>query len=328
MAKVVKSYLHSIRDLIDFLRGEEYIFIQPHNFPDHDAVATAYGLQWLLDHFGIKSHLVYEGDIQRDSLKQFIKDLNIDIRHINEYEMVEEDKIINVDGCKGNKNVTDLIGDEVGVIDHHIARSPEDVEFADIRSEIGACATIIASYYEELGVVIPKDVATAFMIGINMDTSMLTRGVHTEDLRAYFRCYENADFVYVNWILRNYIRIEDLDFYHYVIENIRYIDNIAFCHFADGCSQNLLGILADFILALEEIDFVVLCASNGNKVNFSVRNELDEWDASKIIRIALQGIGFGGGHSVMAGGVINDSSKFDKDAICNRIIDMLKEDSA
>ncbi len=325
MAKVVSRYLKTIQELIEFLKDEEYIYIQPHNFPDHDAVATAFGLQKLLEHFNIKSNLVYEGEIQRDSLKQFIKDLNIDIRNIEKFNMKKTDKIINVDGCKGNKNVTDLIGDEVGVIDHHITRSPDDVEFSDIRVEYGSCSTIITEYYQELGISMSRDVASAFMIGINMDTSMLTRGVNTADLQAYFRCYEVANFDYVNWILRNYIRIQDLDYFKYVIENVEYYKRAAFCHISHGCSQNLLGILADFVLALEEIDFVVLCATNGGKINFSVRNEVDEWDASRVIRQTLEGIGFGGGHNIMAGGVIHDSRNFDKDVICGRVLDILNQ---
>ena len=50
---------------------------------------------------------------------------------------------------------TDLIGDEVGVIDHHNVLSPDDVEFSDIRPDYGACATIVWSYFNEYGLTIP-----------------------------------------------------------------------------------------------------------------------------------------------------------------------------
>ena len=323
MEKKVERYIDDLTVLVDFLKGEEFIYIQPHNFPDHDAVASAFGLQQLFKHYGISAHLIYEGEIQRDSLKKLINDLHIDIRHIDDHQVDVHHKIVLVDGCKGNNNVRDLIGDEVGVIDHHQVACPEDVKFSDIRLECGACASIIASYFLDLGVEIPKDVATAIMIGINIATSSLTRGASQQDLKAYFHCSRIADVAYVNSILINHIQISDLEFYRSLIEGIEYFDRLAFCYFPEGCNQNLLGILADFVLSLNEIEFVALCAKNENRVNFSLRNESPEWNASAVIREVLEGIGFGGGHADMAGGMMQDPSAFNKDRILRRIVSIL-----
>jgi hypothetical protein len=70
----------------------------------------------LFESQGIKSSLIYEGDLQRDSLNKMIKSLNIPISHCSDFDLMEHHRIIIVDGCKGNKNVTDLIGDEIAVI--------------------------------------------------------------------------------------------------------------------------------------------------------------------------------------------------------------------
>ncbi len=301
-----------IDDIVNHVKGEDYIYIQTHNFPDHDAVASAFGLQYLLNQLGVNSHIIYEGEIQRDSLVQMIEQLDIDITHNNSHHLEEEHKIVIVDGCKGNKNVTDLIGDEIAVIDHHEVTSPEDVKFSDIRPEYGACSTVIYTYYRELDVSVPRDVATAFMIGINMDTALLTRGVNEEDIRAYADLYELSDIRLQNTILRNYIQTKDLAFYRYAIDNVKIDRDVAFCFFEKGCNQNLLGILGDFFLALEEVDFVILCALNNTVVNFSIRSEREEWNASLVIQDVLKGTGFGGGHSDMAGGVIKDASRFNE----------------
>ena len=312
MAKKILQHIKDIRSFITFLKHDQFVFIQPHNFPDHDAVASAYGFQVLLEHFGVKSHIVYEKEIQRDSLKKVISDLSIPIHHISEYDMQPHHKIILVDGCKGNANVTDLIGNEVGVIDHHQVNDPEDVEYCHIDPDCGACATMIATYFLELGVEIPKNVATAFMIGINMDTASLTRGVSLNDLKIFYHCFSLCDMDYVASIVRNDILIEDLKQFKFIINHLEYDQRLAFCYMPNGCSQNLLGILADFVLSLHEIEFVVLCAKNDNRIYFSVRSEKPEWDAADIIRKSLERIGFGGGHADMAGGVIQDSADFDK----------------
>ncbi|HRX15163.1 MAG TPA: DHHA1 domain-containing protein [Spirochaetota bacterium] len=308
---------HFIEELIDILKKEDTVFIQPHNYPDHDGVASAFGLQSLFKFFDIKSHLVYEGEIQRDSLKQMIDSLDIEIHHISEYNMNEQHKIVVVDGCKGNKNVTDLIGDEIAVIDHHLVKSPEDVPLSDIRPDYGACASIISSYYDLLNIDIPQKSATALIIGIVMDTALLTRGTSEQDVSSYSNLYSKADMRLVNSILRNFIQIKDLHFYKEAINNVQIKKEVAFCHFPNGCNQNLLGILGDFFLALQEIDFVILSANNGGLINFSLRNERDDWNAAAIIQEVLKGIGFGGGHADMAGGIIPDSRNFSEEKIKN-----------
>ena len=314
-----------ISDIIEFVKNEEFIFIQPHNYPDHDAVASAYGLQYLLSTFDIKSYIIYEGDIQRDSLKSMIEEFNIIIKHSAEYELKQEIMIINIDGCKGNKNITDLVGDEIAVIDHHEVSSPDDVRFIDIRPDYGACSTIVFDYFTEFGIEISQEVATVLMIGINMDTALLTRGVSAADINAYANLYNISDIHLQNKILRNFIQTRDLSFYKFAIDNFKEIDEIGFCYFPDGCNQNLLGILGDFFLALEEIDFVILCAKNDDQINFSIRNEKEQWNAAMIIQDVLKGIGFGGGHMDMAGGIIKNVSLFNKEEILNKFVTELKK---
>ena len=55
-----------IKHLVDILKGHR-VLIQTHNCPDPDAMASAFGLQFLLERFGIKSVLVYDGVISKIS---------------------------------------------------------------------------------------------------------------------------------------------------------------------------------------------------------------------------------------------------------------------
>lgn len=319
--------MFKILDLINELKNEKRVFIQTHNFPDNDAVASAYGLSELLIKFGIKTHIIYNGEIQRDSLSNMIKSLNINVSKNTEFDIKREDKIIVVDGCKGNSNVENLNGEEILVIDHHDVSEPENIKYVDIRSSYGSCSTIIYTYYKQLGENISKNAATALIIGLSTDTAHLTRGVSEEDVDAFNSLYREANVSLVNSILRNYIKIKDLNFYKFLLNNIKIESSVAFCYFKDGCNQNLLGILGDFVLSLEEINFVILCAKNDEVVNFSIRNEKSELSAAVIIQDVLQGIGFGGGHRDMAGGVIKDITKFDEENIYNMFINSLRIDN-
>jgi nanoRNase/pAp phosphatase (c-di-AMP/oligoRNAs hydrolase) len=305
------------------IKNEKVVYIQTHNFPDHDAVGTAFGLQHLLIQYKIASRIIYEGDIQRDSLLEFIAHLKIDIRHASQYPIQENDKIIIVDGCKGNKNVADLPGQEVAVIDHHRTISPDDVPYIDIRPEYGSCSSVIYSYFAANEIEIPFRVATALLAGLLMDTSLMIRGVCEHDLNAYAQLYHLADNLFVNRNLRNSIQVKDLSFYRNAIDRVIIRNSIAFCYFQEGCNQNLLGIIGDFFLAVKEVEFVFLCAKNENSINFSLRNENPRWNSAQVIQEILRGIGFGGGHNEMAGGIIRDSQLFNEQAIYNKLTTLL-----
>jgi nanoRNase/pAp phosphatase (c-di-AMP/oligoRNAs hydrolase) len=238
--------------------------------------------------------------------------------------MSASDPIVIVDGCKGSKNVTDLPGDEIAVIDHHDVKSPDNVPFVDIRSDRGACATMVHGYWGDAGEQIPTPIATALMIGINMDTALLTRQVSSDDIQAYADLYTRADIRLENSILRNSIQTKDLAFYRHALENVQISDGVAFCWFPAGCNQNLLGILGDFFISLEEAEFVVLCARNAHVINISVRNEREGWNASRIVQEALDGIGFGGGHADMAGGIIREVDGVDGPLLRSRFLSALR----
>lgn len=298
-------------ELLNVIGARRPVYVQTHDFPDCDAVATAFGLQVLLKDAGVSSRIVFVGELLRDSLRRMIRDLGIDVEQAAGIEFDTQDPIVIVDGCKGSKNVTDLPGDEIAVIDHHDVKTPDNVPFVDIRPGLGACATLIYGYFQEAHVEIPREVATALMIGINMDTALLTRQVSKEDIQAYADLYARADVRLENSILRNSIQTRDLEFYRHALANVQIGDRVAFCWFPEGCNQNLLGILGDFFIALEEAEFVVLCARNESVINISVRSEREAWNASRVVQEALHGIGFGGGHADMAGGIIRDPREID-----------------
>ena len=291
------------------------VYVQTHDFPDHDAIASAFALQGVLAGAGVPARIVYAGDVQRDSLRRMIRDLGIPVASAAEVTMGSSDPVVIVDGCKGSKNVTDLPGDEVAVIDHHDVKSPDTVPYVDIRPGFGACSTMIHGYWTESGMPMTGGVATALMIGINMDTALLTRQVSRADIAAYADLYAAADVRLENSILRNSIQTKDLAFYRHALENVDISERVAFCYFPDGCNQNLLGILGDFFISLEEAEFVVLCARNAGVINVSVRSEREEWNASRVVQQALSGIGFGGGHADMAGGIIREIGGVDGPAL-------------
>lgn len=309
--------------LKELIKSDKRVFIQTHDFPDPDAVASAYGLQYFFSLYNIQSQIIYVGDIQRDALRNMITKLNIDVIRDIDANLRTDDLIVIVDGCKGSKNVTDLPGFEIGVIDHHIVKEPEDVPFIEISEELGSCSTIITGYFMQKELDIPANIATALKVGLSRDTDLLTRKVTDRDVDAYHYLHKFADNNLVNSLLRNNIQLSDFAFFNKTITELSRKNSLAWHYFPDGCETNLMGILGDFILSAQEIKLSVLFAKNEDTIAISIRNENPEWSAADCIRLITKEIGAGGGHNEMAGGVIFKSADFSEDETMHQIINHL-----
>ncbi len=301
------------------------IYIQTHDFPDPDAIASAFGLQAYLKINKIKAQIVYAGEIQRTALNNMISDLNMDLKNSKETDISPRDLIIIVDGCKGNKNITDLPGYEIAVIDHHMVKEPDDVPYIQIDDKIGSCSTLITEYFIHDNLSIPKPVATALMVGLSRDTDMLTRKVSPRDMDAYYYLFKFANNNLVHTFLRNNIQISDFSFFSYAINHLKRRGSFAWCYFPRGCSTNLMGIIGDFLLSANEIKFVAIFSNNNNVLSFSLRNELENISAARISREITKNIGAGGGHREMSGGVIFNPQDINIEDVANRIGDRIAE---
>lgn len=297
--KKLNSFLNRLKPL-------DRIVIQAHDFPDHDAVSAAYGLSIILQHLGLKTVLVYNGEIDRISLLNMIKWLDIPIKHCSEVNLNPNDKIITVDGCIGEKNVTDMPGDEIAVIDHHCVTTPVGTWYSDIRPSYGATATIIYEYFCLLDIPMPQAVASALLVGLNIDTANLTRGFCSADIKAFLYFNQIAELEQVNKICRNSLIQSELISFEQACAQVTSIGGIATLLLKEGCAKNLLGVLADFLLSVNEYDVVIVAMIQNNGMHISMRSECPKVDAGKVIRQALnqKGMGFGGGHEHMAGGII------------------------
>ncbi len=297
-------------ELINLLKQAKNIYIQGHNYPDPDAIGSAFGLQNFLRHYGIDSTLCYVGAIDRLNTKFMLKNFGIDLYKYDDikHKMSEEDFIINVDAQKLNANITDIIGEEVACIDHHPVFIPiDEYKYKDIRIT-GACASIIASYYYETNTPIEKHVASAMAYAIKMDTSELIRGVTALDVDMLNWLYKMSDLTLIKKMYTYSIEYLDLKAYGTAIENIEIYENIGISYVPFDCNQALVAVLSDFILSLDVVEVSIVYSINKDGLKVSVRSEISSVNAGTLIEKALMGIGSGGGHSAMAGGFVSNKN--------------------
>lgn len=289
--------------LIEILKGHK-VYIQTHNYPDPDAIASAFGLQAFLGLHGIETILCYEGKVEKLSTKKMFDIFGISIFPIEDiHDMKPEDYIIVVDAQKNNANITDFVGDEIACIDHHPVYSQCEYRYKDIRA-VGACASIVTEYFKITDTPISSEVAAALAYGIKMDTADFTRGATSFDAEMFSYAFDRADRKLVNEMYKDVMEFKDLKAYGAAIDNVHVYDAVGFAKIPFDCPDALIAIISDFILALDVVTVSVVYALRRDGIKFSVRSEVEETDAGVLTREALKDIGNGGGHKEMAGGFI------------------------
>jgi nanoRNase/pAp phosphatase (c-di-AMP/oligoRNAs hydrolase) len=318
-------YKDDRKSLADSSSGSEpqdfpSVLIQPHDFPDHDAVASAFGLSLLLEHFGIKCTLFYRGGIRSHSIRTMIEKLHIPIREAADSvpNGLEHLPCIVVDGNPVNTNAYPLTDNLFAVVDHHPAKKAPDCPFPDIRTDYGSCSSIIDSYWAEMKLLPEKDAATALLIGIEMDTDFLSRRVNRPDLDAHYRLFFTGDWKFGACILKTSLSQKDIPSITLALANSRIEGSLFFTVITKDTSQEVLSILADFFLRLREIFVSVIIENDGSTSHVSIRSRDPAISAARIIRSALKGIGSGGGHDHMAGGILNAGLEIDEEELFTR----------
>ena len=306
------------------------VYIQTHNYPDQDALASAYGLQELLRYKGIESVICYQGEIDKANTISMTEALGLQLYDVDDLPIQAEDEIILVDGQKGNVNLEEQIGDEIACIHHHPMQDTDSYRFFDIR-KVGACATLIAEYFLENEIPVNQKVATALVYGIKMDTANLMRQTTPADVDMFCAMYKKADIDLIRLFESHSLILTDLDAYREALKDLKiYGKNIGVANVGADCSEAMMGTLSDFIMSLDVVEFSVVYSYRAGGLKLSVRSERADMDAGVIVRKALSGYpGGGGGHAGMAGGFVAGLSERQAEeaeyVITERIIKLVTE---
>lgn len=290
-------------DLISILKNHT-IYIQTHNFPDPDAIASAFGLQHFLLQHHIPSFLCYDGNIDRLNAQKMLNTFGITMFSSQELtQMTENDYIVLIDSQKMNGNVTAFIGKTVACIDHHPTFFEYDYLYRDIRP-VGACSSIVASYFKDTNTQMSPECAAVLAYGIKMDTNDFIRGTTALDTLMLSFLFPHSDWTLVTQMYSNTMEFDDLRVYGAAIQNIQIMGRISFAYIPFDCSQSLIAIISDFILSLSVIDIAIIYAIQNDGIRFSIRCGQTPVHAGNLIASALGSLGSGGGHPSMAGGLI------------------------
>lgn len=293
-------------DKLVSILSSNHVFIQTHNFPDPDAISSAFGLQKLLKTRGIDATICYKGKIDRHNTIKMLEFFHIEAFDVDSLtNIAPNDEVVLIDAQKGNGNTSDIIGNEVASIDHHPSSMQTKYKFSDIRQSVGACASIIASYYHENGIEMDEDVAEAMLFGIQIDTADMTRGVSKLDLDMFYELFQKTNRKRINLLASEVLQLDDLKAFASAIESIKIVNHIGFANTGKNCPEALIATIADFMLEIVDVKVALMYSIKENGVKVSVRGTKSSGcNVGRAIIETLRGIGTGGGHSEMAGGFV------------------------
>ena len=321
------------KKLLDAIDKDRRLYIQMHRPPDPDCLASASVLSDMLSSEGLSPAIIYSGAIGKAETLELIDVIGIDLVRLdtekNRDLIKPEDQIIVVDCQKENSNTNHLAGDYIACIDHHPELVKKSYLYSDIRPEYGACSSLIYEYAVEYGYEISPSQAALLIYGIRIDTDDLNRKKYMIDIDCFCALYKIANLEILTNINKNSIRPEDISTTITAYEYLTIKNMIAYSYAGNDKAKESLAELADKLISLEDVNFVVVYSNCFNGYMFSIRSQVASMDAGKITRHAFGGAGGdGGGHAAMAGGVIPKVTFMDLSgnrAIMERIISIFED---
>lgn len=257
-----------LKVVLEAHRGETHI-VAIQDFPDPDAIASAFAHKLICLQYGIEVDIVYHGRVSHQQNIALIKLLNIElVRYSESFDFSRYQGSVFVDNQGMTTALTKLL-DSHGikpliVVDHHERSGPLAPEYLDIR-KIGATATIYTNYLIQGLLELNQSdsahsrCATALMHGIRSDTNNFIRATEPDFMAsAYLSNYFNPNLL--SEIVSQARTKKVMDIIQKALANRVIRDNysIAGIGYLRQEDRDAIAQAADFLLSEENVHTVIV----------------------------------------------------------------------
>lgn len=272
-----------------------------HDNPDPDAISSALALKTIARSFNVISNIIYHGEIGHHENKAFVNLLGIDLYRAEDIVLNEYEALALVDcSVPGANNFLPSETHVNIIIDHHpLPDSEINSELIDIRPHVGAAATILTKYLQELNIDIDNKLATALLYGIRTDTLDFKRNTDSADLSAASYLYPLSDHDILEQLERPSMSIETLDVLGEAINNRQVIGSYLLSNVGSIRNRDTLPQAADYLLNLEGISTSIVFGVTDEKIYISGRSNDIRVNLGDVMKRAF-GEEAGGGHATAA----------------------------
>jgi nanoRNase/pAp phosphatase (c-di-AMP/oligoRNAs hydrolase) len=316
------------------------------DFPDPDALSSAWAYQLIAQQYNIQCDIVYAGTLSHQENIALVKLTNLPAKRWGIQTLKDRDFSV-YQGCVlvDNQGTTTQLMPfvkQAGVpivvlIDHHNPQDNLEAEFTDLRPQTRATATILSQYLQtgllKLDSSISTHVkcATALMHGLRADTDRLMRATEEDFLAAAYlsRFY---DVQLLNAVLqtarsRRVMDVIERSLKNRIVQNNFSMAGVGYLRYDD---RDAIPQAADFLVTEENVHTAVVYGIVHNEdeevevVIGSLRTSKITLDPDEFIKEAFgqdnQGRFFGGGRMTAGGfeipigflGGFNDNTEFTK----------------
>lgn len=296
-----------VRELTRRGRSLKSLLIMTHDHPDPDSLASAWALALLVRHLcRARTRIVYGGMIGRRENRAMAERLSIPAFPLRAGELADWPKIALVDTqppFKNNRFPSRRRRPEF-IIDHHPRHSRTEAEVAVIDEKAGATTTIVGEALLAAGLEVPRKVATAMVYGIGSETQNLGREAGVRDMKVYQAYWIKAN---MKALWRIAYPTRPADFFAILARGIRHAfvaRNIIGVHLGPLTFPDCVAQIADTLLTHEKMRWSIVTGRYSGRLHVSLRTNDPDAEAGRLLK-RLLGQGKGGGHQMIAGGVVN-----------------------
>ncbi|WP_026651198.1 DHH family phosphoesterase [Butyrivibrio proteoclasticus] len=281
------------------------IVIQCHDNPDADAICSGYVLYRYFKKYNKKVRFIYSGDFQiaKSNLVYLIDKLQIPIEYVSSLKKAP-DLLVLTDCQYEEGNVTRFHSENIAVIDHHQV-STKLPKLNEVRSNLGSCCSVIWNLLkiEHEEDVIDDHAATALYYGLYSDTHSFSEISHPLDRDMIDSLQYDKSLILK---LKNMnLTLKEAKIAGIALLGIDYHKDYGYAILrTDPCDPNILGLIGDFILAIDSIDVCLVYSVLPFGIKFSIRSCTNETRANELAEFIAEKIGSGGGHTEKAGGIL------------------------
>ncbi len=310
-----------LAEVLEKHRGEKHLVVL-HDFPDPDAISSAFAHRLISAEYDIDVDVVYTGKISHSQNIALVKLSGIELLPYDEkIELARYQGAVFLDHQGSTVNGITKALQNAGVpvvilVDHHEPQDTVKPEFSDIR-KIGATATIYALYIEQGLLPIQKGrkehtaMATALMHGILTDTEGFIRA-EAEDFQAAAYLSQFRDPQLLEHIMNQTRSKQVMDIIHRALGNRIVVENhsIAGIGYLRAEDRDAIPQVAEFLVKEENVHTAIVYGILKNddqveKLTGSLRTTKLTLDPDEFIKgiFGVDGDGhYYGGGKHMAGG--------------------------
>ena len=282
------------------------LLILTHDYPDPDALASAFALFHLAGvGYGIRGTIAYGGIIGRRENQEMVRLLRIPVYKLRLSHMKTFSNVALVDTQPGFENNPFPRSKRATiVIDQHPAPSQPDADFSLIDTDAGATSALMARALLAREIEIPTRLATALVYGILSDTLSFHRITKRDTIETYLQMLHLAD---VRLLARIQNPSRPREFFADLVGGINkavIVRNLVVSHLGNVENPDFVSQMADFLLTCAGVQWAFCTGRHGDNIHISLRTSVPDASAHEILREVVDHPRNAGGHGQIAGGKI------------------------